>query len=76
MPRKHFLHSILLIFTLSVFRINPAFVQTKKVLTLDEAIDIALENSFRTKSLGLRLDRAGYGLNAAKGRRRYNVSNN
>ncbi len=73
MLRKHFLRSILLIFILSVFKINPAFVQTKKVLTLDEAIDIALENSFSTKSLGLRLDRAGYGLNAAKGRFKTNA---
>ena len=47
--------------------------QSKQVLTLEEAIDIALERSFDTKTLGLRLESAGYGLNAAKGRFKTNA---
>jgi outer membrane protein TolC len=49
-----------------------AFAQ-KKILTLDEAVQIALDKSFSTKSLGLRLQSAGFGLNAARGRFRTNA---
>lgn len=52
---------------------NLPLAQEKRILTLSEAIDIALDKSFSTKSLGLRLESARYGLNAAKGRFKTNA---
>lgn len=45
----------------------------KRVLTLEEAITIALDRSFQRQSLGLRLASAVHGVRAAKGRFRTNA---
>lgn len=58
---------------LIALNLNSSFAQGKRVLTLEEAINIALDKSFGTKSLGLRLEGANYGLKAAKGRFKTNA---
>ncbi|MFQ5753583.1 MAG: TolC family protein, partial [bacterium] len=63
----------LFLFTLAM---SPSFAQRKKVLTLDQAINIALDKSFNVKALGLRLESANYGLHAAKGRFKTNAQLN
>ena len=52
---------------------SPGYAQEKRLITLDEAIAIALDQSFSRKTLGLRLDGAAFGVAAARGRFKTNV---
>ena len=53
--------------------ICPNYAQQKRILTLDESIQIALDKSFSRRSLGLSLEGARYGLKAAKGQFKTNA---
>ena len=70
---KNWIHYTWVILSIYLVNVNTSFAQNKRVLTVDEAINIALEKSYSTKSLGLKLESAGYGLNAAKGRFKTNA---
>jgi len=75
MSRKILLLNLISIFII-FFTFNftkPIFAQSKKILNLNDAIDIALEQSYQMKSLRLAMVSAKENLDAAKGRFKTNA---
>ncbi len=75
------LRKLLTIFTIKISIIffvfsfaHISFAQSKKLLTLNDAIDIALEQSYQMKSLRLAMVQAKENLDAAKGRFKTNAN--
>ena len=78
MIRREYLLTIVFSFLIFNFSINilTCFAQEKKILTLEDAIEIALEKSYRMKSLRLSLIQANEKLKAARGKFRTNADLN
>src|SRR5215218_1858948 len=49
---------VIVLFTIGLFSTTPAFAQEKKVLTLQEAIDLSIKNSGQLKSSQAKIEEA------------------